>query len=202
MPRFVSKDDRLPLMLMGIKENGGKTFLVTNSDWWYANIIMTFLLGTSWLSFFDLVLVSARKPLFFSTGSPLMYVDTMTGSVVDRMVGDVVVYSGGDHNTVTRLLGARGPDVLYCGDHLFGDVVRCKKLCEWHTMLVVPSLKQEVRGPIMMKTGSLFREGRNLSFFASQMMFWADIYTSSVCNLLNYSMEHKFIIHHTLPHDD
>ena len=44
----------------------------------------------------------------------------MTGSVVDTRKDVVVVYSGGDHNTVTRLLGARGPDVIYCGDHLFG----------------------------------------------------------------------------------
>ena len=32
-------------------------------------------------------------------------------------------YSGGDLIIVSRLLGARGPDVVCCGDHLFGDVV-------------------------------------------------------------------------------
>ena len=153
------------------------------------------------MALFDLVLVDAKKPLFFSTGTDLKYVDTMTGSVVDTRKDDVVVYSGGDHNTVTRLLGARGPDVIYCGDHLFGDVVRCRKLCEWRTMLVVPGLEEELKKTIIRKTGSLFREGKNLSFFGSQMMIWADIYTTSVCNLLNYTMEHKFIIHHSLPHE-
>ena len=177
---------------------------MTNSDWRYVNIIMTFLLGAAWNSFFDLVLVDAKKPIFFSTGTDLKYVDTKTGSVVDMSVEEkpgLMVYRGGDHNAVTRLMGAKGPDVIYCGDHLYGDVIRCRKLCEWRTMLVVPSLKEELSEPIARRTGSLFREGKELSFFASQMMIWADIYTSSVCNLVVYSLEHKFTIYHTLPHE-
>ena len=83
----------------------------------------SFLLGSSWLSFFDLVLVNAKKPLFFSAGTNLMYVDTKTGSVEESLLGDPVDYSGGDLITVSRLLGARGLDVVCCGDHLFGDVV-------------------------------------------------------------------------------
>ena len=92
--RFIKKDDHLPLMLQSIKKNVGKTFLVTNRDWRYENIVMTFLLGTSWMAFFDLVLVDANKLSFFSIGRYLKYV---------------------------------GPDVIYYGDHLFGDVVRCRK---------------------------------------------------------------------------
>ena len=201
LPRFVKKDSRLPMLLRRIKENGGKPFLVTNSDWKYANIIMAYLLGTEWNTFFDLVLVNAQKPLFFSTGSDLKYVDTKTGSLVDRLSEEKPVFSGGDHITVARLLGARGPDVIYCGDHLYGDVVRCRKLCEWRTLLVVPILEEEQRIPMKRITGSLFREGKNLSFFASQMMIWSDIYTSSVSNLMNYSVEHKFTILNTLPHE-
>ena len=102
LARFIKKDDRLLLMLQSIKKNGGKTFLVTNSDWRYANIIMTFLLGTSWMAFFDLVLVDAKKPLFFSTGTDLKYMDSMTGSVVDTKKDDVVVYSGGLGVTTTQ----------------------------------------------------------------------------------------------------
>ena len=32
LARFIKKDDRLLLMLQSIKKNGGKTFLVNNSD--------------------------------------------------------------------------------------------------------------------------------------------------------------------------
>lgn len=202
LPRFVKKDSRLSLLFRRIKENGGKSFLVTNSDWKYANIIMTYLLGTEWNTFFDLVVVNAQKPLFFSTGTDLKYVDTKTGYLQDRLSEEEPVFSGGNHSAVARLLGARGPDVIYCGDHLYGDVVRCRKLCEWRTLLVIPSLKEEQRRPTIRITGSLFREGKNLSFFASQMMIWADIYTSTVCNLVEYSAEHKFTIHHALPHEE
>ena len=52
-----------------------------------------------------------------------------------------VVYSGGDHRTVSSLLGADGPDVLYCGDPFHADVVKCRKLCEWRTLLIVPELE-------------------------------------------------------------
>ena len=38
-----------------------------------------------------------------------------------------LVYSGGNHETITRLLGAAGPDVIYCGDHLHADVVKCRE---------------------------------------------------------------------------
>lgn len=40
---------------------------------------------------------------------------------------------------------ARGKDVLYVGDHVFGDVLRSKKSRGWHTFLVVPELEHELR---------------------------------------------------------
>ena len=104
--------------------------------------------------------MDAKKPLFFSTGTDQKHVDIRTGSGVDTRKDEMVVYSGGDHNTVTRLMGARGPNVFYCGDHLFGDVVRCRKLCEWRTMLVVPGLEEELKKSPIWNTGhSLPHEG-------------------------------------------
>ena len=35
-----------------------------------------------------------------------------------------VVYSGGNCEVLSRLIGAKGKDVLYVGDHIFGDVVK------------------------------------------------------------------------------
>ena len=43
--QFVRRDPRLPAMLEGIRESGRATFLLTNSDWWYTNNIMKYLLG-------------------------------------------------------------------------------------------------------------------------------------------------------------
>jgi len=39
------------------------------------------------------------------------------------------VYSGGSCDVFTKLVRARGKDVLYVGDHIFGDVLRSKKAC-------------------------------------------------------------------------
>ena len=43
--QFVRRDHRLPAMLERIRQSGRKTFLLTNSDWWYTNNIMNYLLG-------------------------------------------------------------------------------------------------------------------------------------------------------------
>ena len=42
------------------------------------------------------------------------------------------------------MTGAEGPDILYFGDHIYGDVVRSKKTNGWKTFLVVPELKHEL----------------------------------------------------------
>lgn len=43
------------------------------------------------------------------------------------------------------LVKARGKDVLYIGDHIFGDVLRSKKTRGWRTFLVVPELEHELQ---------------------------------------------------------
>ena len=46
---------------------------------------------------------------------------------------------------VSKLLGARGKDVLYVGDHIYGDILKSKKIRGWRTFLIIPELMQEVR---------------------------------------------------------
>ena len=101
----------------------------------------------SWLSYFDLVVVDACKPRFFSTGTPLQRVDTYSSTLVPLSSSPPgpIVYSGGDHSTISTMLGAKGPDVIYAGDHLFADVIKCRKLCEWRTLLIIPELSHELQ---------------------------------------------------------
>ena len=54
------------------------------------------------------------------------------------------VYSGGSSEVISKLIGAKGRDVLYVGDHIFGDVLKSKKLRGWRTFLIVPELNEEV----------------------------------------------------------
>jgi len=157
LPRYVKRTDRLPLMLRKIREADRKLFLLTNSDWWYTNLIMDYLLrpwtgeNESWLTWFDLTVVDGCKPRFFTPGAPsLSRVDRQTGQLTpcDRVPSQLDcmdVLSGGDHHTITTILGVEEPEVLYCGDHLYGDVIKCRKHCEWRTLLIVPELDHEMR---------------------------------------------------------
>jgi len=139
-----------------MKDHGKKIFLLTNSDYKYTNGIMKYLfdfeeLGENrgdWKSYFDLIVVDARKPKFFAEGTSLRQVNPVNGTLhVGTYVGPMVkgqVYSGGSAEVITALFGAKGRDVLYFGDHIHGDVIRSKKLCGWRTFLIVPEIAQEI----------------------------------------------------------
>jgi 5'-nucleotidase len=55
------------------------------------------------------------------------------------------VYSGGSCDVFTQLVGAKGKDVLYVGDHIFGDILKSKKTRGWRTFLVIRELENELR---------------------------------------------------------
>ena len=54
------------------------------------------------------------------------------------------VYYGGNANLFQKLAGCRGDEILYIGDHIYGDIARSKGLVNWRTMLVVEELDNEL----------------------------------------------------------
>ena len=94
------------------------------------------------------MIVDARKPLFFGEGTVLRQVEKGTGRLmIGRHTGAIkegAVYSGGSCDVLSKMIGAKGRDVLYFGDHIFGDVLKSKKLRGWKTYLVVPELNKEL----------------------------------------------------------
>lgn len=50
----------------------------------------------------------------------------------------------GSSDMVCDLLGAKGKDIIYIGDHIFGDILKSKKRQGWRTFLVIPELAQEL----------------------------------------------------------
>uniref|UniRef100_A0A671U7T9 5'-nucleotidase, cytosolic IIb n=1 Tax=Sparus aurata TaxID=8175 RepID=A0A671U7T9_SPAAU len=177
LEKYVVKDGKLPLLLSRMNEVA-KVFLATNSDYKYTDKIMTYLFdfphgpkaGTShrpWQSYFDLILVDARKPLFFGEGTVLRQVDTTTGRLkIGTYTGPLqhgIVYSGGSSDIVCDLLGAKGKDIVYIGDHIFGDILKSKKRQGWRTFLVIPELAQELH--VWTDKSSLFEELQGLDIF-------------------------------------
>lgn len=43
-----------------------------------------------------------------------------------------------------QLVKCKGKNVLYFGDHIFGDILKSKKNSGWRTFLVVPELIHEL----------------------------------------------------------
>lgn len=50
----------------------------------------------------------------------------------------------GSSDIVCDLLDVKGKDILYVGDHIFGDILKSKKRQGWKTFLVVPELVKEL----------------------------------------------------------
>ncbi|XP_046659094.1 cytosolic purine 5'-nucleotidase isoform X2 [Homalodisca vitripennis] len=159
LDEYVKKDERLPVFLSRLRESGAKIFLLTNSDYRFTDHIMTYLFDfphgprpeephRNWKTYFDLIVVDARKPLFFGEGTILRQVDTTTGALrLGTHMGPLQkeqVYSGGSCDVFTELIKAKGKDVLYVGDHIFGDILKSKKIRGWRTFLIVPELIQEL----------------------------------------------------------
>ncbi|XP_037091674.1 cytosolic purine 5'-nucleotidase-like isoform X2 [Pollicipes pollicipes] len=152
LEEHVHRDERLPMLLDRLRENGVKTFLLTNSEFWYTEAIMSFLFQFEgvkpWRSYFDYIVVDARKPLFFAEGTILRQVDEQTGALkIGHHIGPLQsgqVYSGGSCEVFSKLINAKGRDVLYFGDHIFGDILKSKKIVGWRTYLIVPELTQEL----------------------------------------------------------
>lgn len=156
---YLKKDDRLPMFLSRIKDSGAKIFILTNSEYNFTDKIMTYLFDfpygakpgephRNWKTYFDWIVVDAKKPLFFGEGTTLRQVDTKTGALkMGHHVGPLheeLVYSGGSCDVFTDMIGAKGKDVLYVGDHIFGDILKSKKIGGWRTFLIVPELVQEL----------------------------------------------------------
>jgi 5'-nucleotidase len=151
--RYVYKDPHLSLTLDKFIESGKKLFLLTNSEFYYTDMLMEYLLDTdslhytSWRDYFEIVIVNARKPSFFKDTTPFYRVDEssheeteMEESSFDR----TGIYSKGNYTTFEKLIQAKGNDVLYIGDHIFGDVMRSDKDSNWRTVLVVQELEAEL----------------------------------------------------------
>ncbi|CEF70463.1 HAD-superfamily hydrolase, subfamily IG, 5'-nucleotidase and Purine 5'-nucleotidase family and HAD-like domain-containing protein [Strongyloides ratti] len=145
---YVDNDPRIAKMLLNLRENGKKIFLLTNSDYYYTNAIMKYILGEKWNTYFDITNVDARKPFWFAEGSLFREVDTLTGTIkIGTRKGPLtsdVVYSGGNCETFSKLVKCKGRDVMYVGDHVYGDVLKSKKSRGWRTFLVVPEIVNEL----------------------------------------------------------
>src|SRR5690606_27654099 len=150
--RFVDLDEQMPLALLDQKEAGKKILLITNSEWSYAVPMLSYVLdrflpdGMTWQDLFDIAIVGARKPVFFSGRSPAYEVATGDGLLRDHFgpLEQGRVYVGGNARLVEESLGLKGEEILYVGDHVFVDVNISKNVLRWRTALVIRELEDDI----------------------------------------------------------
>lgn len=132
---FILRDPELPAALDRWKRSGRKLFVVSNSEWSFTNGVLSFLLDgqdparPGWEDYFDLVVTSSRKPVFFEEPQ-----------VAHPTEGHAKAFTGGNAAWLEQQLGAYGDEILYVGDHIYGDILRSKKNVSWRTLLLIPEL--------------------------------------------------------------
>ncbi|CAI6006080.1 unnamed protein product [Closterium sp. NIES-64] len=153
--KFVELDPELPLALLDQKLAGKRLLLITNSDYQYTHRMMTHAFDRflpeemTWRSLFDMVIVSARKPEFFSMAHPLYEIVTPDGLMRPCFKANPGgLYCGGSAQMVEKALGFAGDETLYVGDHIYTDVSQSKLHLRWRTCLVCRELEQEVEALI------------------------------------------------------
>ncbi|MCB9555765.1 MAG: HAD-IG family 5'-nucleotidase [Deltaproteobacteria bacterium] len=149
--RFVADDPDTVAALLDQKRAGKRLLLITNSEWPYTEAMMSYAFdphlpgSMRWGELFDVIIVSARKPAFFSQHNPVFEIINSEGHL-KPVVGSLGhgIYLGGDAWKVEQYLGLSGDDILYVGDHIWGDVHVSKRLLRWRTALILRELEGEV----------------------------------------------------------
>jgi 5'-nucleotidase len=150
--KYIVHDPESVQALLDQKHAGKKLLLITNSDWEYTREIMTAAYdpylpkGMKWRDLFDLMIVSARKPSFFSDPNPAFEVVDEEG-LLKPVIGKLKpggLYLGGNARQVEKVWGFAGEEILYVGDHIFSDVRVSKDILRWRTALILRELEQEL----------------------------------------------------------
>jgi HAD superfamily 5'-nucleotidase-like hydrolase len=151
--RFVDLDPGLVPTLQDQRLAGKQLLLITNSEWSYTQFMMSWSFdrfmpeGETWRDLFDVVIVAAAKPRFFSEVGPIYEVVDERRGLLEPHFGPLdagTVYHGGNARMVEQSLGHDPSQFLYVGDHLFGDVHVTKDILRWRTALIARELEAEV----------------------------------------------------------
>lgn len=151
LSKYVVKDKVVVEALERFKKYGKKIWIVTNSDYAYTKALLDYTITPflkdhkHWSELFEITITLSMKPRFFTDKMPLLKVDPDSG-LMENYDQKIVpgIYQGGFATKIQEDLGLNGDEILYLGDHIYGDIVKLKKACEWRTALVIEELDREV----------------------------------------------------------
>jgi len=145
---YLHKDTLLAPYLISLQEAGKKIFLITNSPFETVHAGMAYMVGESWRDLFQVIVVQAGKPHFFTNSSqPFRQYDYSRrvffwDKVTSLEAGNI--YAGGTINDFQRLTGWMGGNVMYFGDHPYADLADVTLHHGWKTAAVIRELEKEI----------------------------------------------------------
>lgn len=157
--KYVERDPQLASALHRLRSAGKKIFLLTNSWFPYSESVMSWLLEDQredypdWKSYFDVITTAAQKPLFFRGSTPFFLLDDDGNHVREEheKFERGRVYANGNLKEFESFIGLGGEEILYVGDHIFGDILRSKIDSNWRTAMVIPELEDELNSTEMIR---------------------------------------------------
>lgn len=151
LANYVIKDEQVVLGLKHFIQYGKKIFILTNSEFFYTKVLLDYAInpflekGETWMDLFEYVITLANKPRFFYENPRFLSVNPENGYMTNTIAKiSPGIYQGGGARKFTQDLAINGDEILYIGDHIYGDILRLKKDCNWRTALVVEELGQEI----------------------------------------------------------
>jgi len=166
--KYFEPNPHLQTVLENLKAAKKRLIFVSNSPYWYVNAGMEYFLGSNWRDYWDAVIVSAGKPVFYTEDErPFREVSTTTGRVKFKQVNSIEpgeVYTEGCLKQLTKCLKwsspsissdsseidspgggfLASPNVLYIGDSLFADLVDAKREFGWTTATIAHEVGYEL----------------------------------------------------------
>jgi HAD superfamily 5'-nucleotidase-like hydrolase len=149
--KYIIQDPELVKLLERYKRYGKKLLVITNSDFNYTKLLLDYTINPflksykDWSELFEITITSASKPRFFNTKTPFLSIDPATGLMknTDEKITKGI-FQGGWAGKLQKDLELEGDEILYLGDHIYGDVVSIKKTFNWRTALVLDPLAEEI----------------------------------------------------------
>ncbi len=221
LAQYVDRDPELPKTLHKLRSSGKRLFVLTNSPYHYTESIMSYLLDTeqghyqNWTQYFDVIVCSARKPLWFREAKKgqeipfLRRTEELAEKEAAKKVAEGsfergVIYEGGNLQEFETRLKLSGPNVLYVGDHIYGDILRSKKDSNWRTALIVQELDQEVRA--LVATDALRIRRRQLAearpFFEDELRYYAAKFKEATKSSTEQTLDERLVRERAKGHID
>lgn len=172
--KFIVQDPEIVTVLERFKKYDKKLLVITNSDFAYTKLLLDYAINPflkehkDWTELFDFTITLSAKPQFFTERFRFLKIDEKTG-MMENVNGALHpgIYQGGNAKGLQKELGLDGDDILYIGDHIYGDILLLKKACDWRTALVIEELEDEITSlkkaqPLQQKIDALMEKKEKL----------------------------------------